>query len=298
MATHSSIVVFLPGKSHGREAWQAAVHGVAESDTSQLLSNNIVDFQYCVGFRCTAKRVSYTCKYTHCGFLSVSFLTSALQRTGWRVPCAAQQALASHPSYSSRCAYARLSLPAIPAHPYLQGTRSLVCAYMILLLFHKWVHFSPSFFASSLLFSDSLVCLFCYHESVLALSYTLLLIQLLISFFALSLTFFSLLALYRYGNQLCHWLYLASHKEFSSQEGQTRVYGCIRQIHSTYIKAGAKKPMQNSCSTSVGIVISWHTTHIPLMFAIYLFSHMCSTWHPSSLTRDGAHAPYKGRTEP
>ena len=110
--------------------------------------------------------------------------------------------------------------------------------------------------------------------------------------------FFSLLALYRYGNQLCHWLYLASHKEFSSQEGQTRVYGCIRQIHSTYIKAGAKKPMQNSCSTSVGIVISWHMTHIPLMFAIYLFRHMCSTWHPSSLTRDGAHAPYKGRTEP
>ena len=120
-----------------------------------------------------------------------------------------------------------------------------------------------------------------------------------LSHFLCSFTYFSsLLALYRYGNQLCYWLYLVSHKEFSSQEGQTRVYGCIRQIHSTYIKAGAKKPMQNSCSTSVGIVISWHTTHIPLMFAIYLFSHMCSTWHPSSLTRDGAHVPYKGSTEP
>ena len=123
--------------------------------------------------------------------------------------------------------------------------------------------------------------------------------NLLITFSSLSLFFFSLLALYRCRNQLCHWLYpVASHKEFSSPKGQTRVYGCVRQIHSTYIKAGAKEPMQNSCSTSAGIVISWHKTHIPLMFAIYLLSRMCSMWHPSSLTRDGTRAPCRGSTEP
>ena len=31
-------LVFLPGKSHGQRAWQATVHGVAESDTSEQLS--------------------------------------------------------------------------------------------------------------------------------------------------------------------------------------------------------------------------------------------------------------------
>ena len=29
--------VFLPGKSHGRGAWQATVHGITESDMTEQL---------------------------------------------------------------------------------------------------------------------------------------------------------------------------------------------------------------------------------------------------------------------
>ena len=109
--------------------------------------------------------------------------------------------------------------------------------------------------------------------------------NLLITFSSLSLFFFSLLALYRCRNQLCHWLYpVASHKEFSSPKGQTRVYGCVRQIHSTYIKAGAKEPMQNSCSTflipstehsitlgiqQMGEMIELHGTALRLSYGSY-----------------------------
>ena len=68
-------------------------------------------------------------------------------------------------------------------------------------------------------------------------------------------------------------LYLASPKEFPFQEGQTGVHGCIRQPPGTYVKATAKESMPDSCSTTVGNVISWQKNCIPLMFTIYLFCH-------------------------
>ena len=36
------LVVFLPGKSHGRGAWQVTVHGVAESDLTEATWHGIV----------------------------------------------------------------------------------------------------------------------------------------------------------------------------------------------------------------------------------------------------------------
>ena len=56
-----------------REAWRAAIHGVAKSWTwlSDWTELNWTDLQFCVSFRCTAKWFSYT--YTSVPFFSYSF---------------------------------------------------------------------------------------------------------------------------------------------------------------------------------------------------------------------------------
>ena len=43
--------------SMNRGVWQAAVHGVTESDTTEQVSTaqHIVDLQYCFSFRCSGK---------------------------------------------------------------------------------------------------------------------------------------------------------------------------------------------------------------------------------------------------
>ena len=35
------------GDSEGQEAWSAVVHGVAESDTTQLLNNKTIKWNFC-----------------------------------------------------------------------------------------------------------------------------------------------------------------------------------------------------------------------------------------------------------
>ena len=49
-----------------RGVWQAAVHGVAESDTTEQVSTaqHIADLQYCCSFRCSGKCFNYTYVYS------------------------------------------------------------------------------------------------------------------------------------------------------------------------------------------------------------------------------------------